>query len=219
MSHFVEFPFVLSNGDGQAGQSVQPVILYLTITVSANATSHPILPINPTNAIATEVDVLPMKKATKPTMAPDSIETTPFVVTTVPEPLSPPTDHAPIEDSTPVPLVPDVQAAMSPAEDALHGADEATKAINLPSTWEGAVARIRWVMDTVSPAAEVRHSAMSFYLILDRADFRSQLHPYAKMACGVLLAIPKVHGFALLSTGNADAMLIWMLDTSRTISK
>ena len=164
MSHFVEFPFVLSNGDGQAGQSVQPVILYLTITVSANATSHPILPINPTNAIATEVDVLPMKKATKPTMAPDSIETTPFVVTTVPEPLSPPTDHAPIEDSTPVPLVPDVRAAMSPAEDALHGADEATKAINLPSTWEGAVARIRWVMDTVSPAAEVRHSAMSLYL-------------------------------------------------------
>ncbi len=38
-------------------------------------------------------------------------------------------------------------------------------------------------------------------------------------ACGLLLAIPKVHLFALLSRGNADAMLFWMLDTLRTVSK
>src|SRR6266702_47895 len=197
MSRFVDVAFVLSNGDGQAGRSVQPVILYLTITVSANATSHPILPINPTNAVATEVDVSPMEQATKPTMAQDSIETTPSVVAAAPEPLSPPTDHVPIETSTPIPPVPDVRAAMSPAENALHDADEATKAIDLPSTWEGAVARIKWVMDTVSPVAGVRHSTMPFYLMLDRADFRSQLHPYARMAYGLLLAIPKVHRFAL----------------------
>ncbi len=205
MSRFVDLHFVLSNGGGQAGQSVQPVVLYLTITVSANATSHPILPINATNDIATEVDVLPMEQATKPTTAQDSIETTPFVVATVPEPLSPPMDYVPID---PIPPVPDVRVAVSPAENALRDAGEATKAINLPSAWEGAVARIKWVMDTVSPAAEVCHNAMSFYLVLDRADFRSQLHPYAKMACGLLLAIPKVHRFALLSKGNADAMLI-----------
>src|SRR6266702_1448280 len=213
MSRFVDVAFVLSNGNGQAGRSVQPVILYLTITVSANATSHPILPINPNNTIATEVDVLPMEQAAKPTMAQDSIETSPSVVATVPEPLSPPTDPVPIETNTPIPPVPNVRVAMSPVENALHDADEATKAIDLPSTWEGAVARIKWVMDTVSPVAEVRHSAKSFCLMLDRADFRSQLHPYAKMACGLLLAIPKVHRFALLSKGNGDAdvMLIWML--------
>ncbi|SRR6266702_739717 len=218
MSRFLEVSFVLSNGDGQAGQSVQPVILYLTIAVSASATSHPISPINPTNAIATQVNASSMEQATKPTMAQGSIETAPFVVATAPDPLSPPTDHVPIETSTPLPL-PDVLAAVPPAGNALHDADEATKAINLSSTWDGAVAKIKWVMDTVSPAAEVRHSAMSFYLVLDRADFRSQLHPYAKMACGLLLAIPKVHRFGLLSRGNAGAMLIWMLDASRTVSK
>ncbi len=195
MSRFVEVSFVLSNGDGQAGQSVQPVILYLTIAVSPSATSHPISPINPTNAIATEINASPMEQATKSTMAQDSIETAPLVVATIPDPLSPSTDHVPIETSIPIP-VPDVRAAVSPAENALHDADEATKAINLSSTWEGTVARIKWVMDTVSPAAEVRHSAMSFYLMLGRADFRSQLHPYAKMACGLLLAIPKVDRFA-----------------------
>ena len=37
--------------------------------------------------------------------------------------------------------------------------------INLSNTWEGALERIKWVMDTVSPVAEVR--AMSFLPILD----------------------------------------------------
>ncbi len=151
-----------------------------------------------------------MEQATKSTMAQDSIGSSPFVVATAPEPLSPPTDHVPIETSTPISPVPDVRVAISPAENALHDADEATKAIDLSSTWEGAVARIRWVMDTVSPVAEVRHSAMSFCLMPDRANFRSQLHPFTKMACGLLLAIPKVHRFVLLSKGNADVMLIWM---------
>src|SRR6266702_277346 len=169
MSRFVDVPFTLRNGDGQAGQSVQAVILYLKITVSANATSPPILSNNPTNPIATEVDVPPKEQATKPTMAQNPIESTPFVVATAPEPLSPPTDHVPIETSPPIPPVPDVREAVSPAENALHDAEEATKAISLPSTWEGAVARIQWVMDTVSPVAEVRHSAMSLYLMLDRA--------------------------------------------------
>ncbi len=36
---------------------------------------------------------------------------------------------------------------------------------------------------------------MSFEPILDRAEFRPQLHPYAKMAYGLLFAIPKVIRF------------------------
>ena len=171
MSWLVDAPFVLTSGDGQAGESAQPVTLYLTITVSANATCHPILPINTANAVSTEVDVSPMEQATEAIIAhpQDSIETTPFVVAvaTTPEPLSPPTDHVPIETRTPIPPVPDGHAAMSPAKGALQGADEATKAINLTSTWESAVERIKWVIDTVSPVAGVRLSPISLYLLLD----------------------------------------------------
>jgi hypothetical protein len=188
MSRFVEVPFVLSNSHGQAGQPVQPVTLYLTIAVSANATSHPIPPINTntTNVMATEV-ASPMKQATRPTIAQDSIETAPSVVVTAPEYLSPPTDYVqvPIETGAAIP-------AMSPAENALRDADEATKAINLTSTWEGAIARIKWVMDTLSPVAGVRRRAMFLYLMFDRADFCSQLNPYAQMAFSLLSAIPQV---------------------------
>jgi hypothetical protein len=39
---------------------------------------------------------------------------------------------------------------------ALKGADQAVKRMDLSNTWEGAVGRIKWVMDTLSPIAEVR---------------------------------------------------------------
>ncbi|KAF8259872.1 hypothetical protein EI94DRAFT_1706734 [Lactarius quietus] len=152
-------PFVLSSNGGQVGESVQPVTLYLTITVSWNATSRPILP---TSATATEVDASPMEQATVHTIADDL-------------------------------------ATMSPAKHALHVADKVTQAISLASTWEGAVERIKWVMDTVSPVAG--------------------LNPYAQMAFDLVLAIPKVHRFLSPLGGNADAVLICSLDTPRTVSK
>jgi len=62
-------------------------------------------------------------------------------------------------------------AGMSSAEDALQIADDAMTALNLSDTWEGALERIKWVMDAVGPVAE--------------------LSPYAKMAHGLLFAIPK----------------------------
>ena len=103
MFYFIDVPFVLNSDGGQAGELAQLVTLYLSINVSPNATSHPILPIDATNAIA-----------------------------------------------------------VSPSENALRDADEAIKAIDLTITWEGAVARIQWLMDALSPVAGVRHSAMSF---------------------------------------------------------
>ena len=114
------------------------------------------------------MDVPPMEQATEPiiTRAQDSIETTPFVVGATPEIFSPPMDDALVVTSSPIPPVPDIKA-MSPAEKALRDADEATKAINLTSTWESTVERIKWVIDTVSPVAGVRHSTMSSYLLLD----------------------------------------------------
>ncbi|KAH9055461.1 hypothetical protein EDB87DRAFT_1316370 [Lactarius vividus] len=60
---------------------------------------------------------------------------------------------------------------VSPAENALNDADEAMRTINLSNRLDGILERIKWVMDTVSSVAE--------------------LHPYAKMAYGLLFAIPK----------------------------
>ncbi len=39
---------------------------------------------------------------------------------------------------------------------ALRRADEVMKPIDRENTWKGAVSRIKWVMDTVRPIAEVR---------------------------------------------------------------
>ena len=87
---------------------------------------------------------------------------------TAPEPLLPPPEHLPIQTDTPMPHG---RAEMSPAEDplvTLHRADEAMRwidPIDRSNTWARAVGRIKWVMDTLSPIAEVR--VMSFLLILD----------------------------------------------------
>ena len=39
---------------------------------------------------------------------------------------------------------------------AIDQADQAIKLIDRSNTWQGAVGRIKWVMDTLSPIAEVR---------------------------------------------------------------
>ena len=46
---------------------------------------------------------------------------------------------------------------------ALHQADQAMKQIDRSNTWQGAVGRIKWVMDTLSPIAEVRILVPSRY--------------------------------------------------------
>jgi len=57
--------------------------------------------------------------------------------------------------STPTPPATDRRAGMSPAEK-LYDADEAMTTINLSNIREGVLGRIKWVMDAVSPVAEVR---------------------------------------------------------------
>ncbi len=196
VSH-VDVPFVLSNGD-EAGQSMQPITLYLTITVSASMTS-PILPNTPPK-ILIEGDDSPAEDATKPSLSPDSEGP---IQSTASEPLLPLPDHFSVEIGVPTSHS---QAEVSPTEDpliALRRADEAMRPIDRSNTWEMAVGRIMWVTDTLGPIAEVR--VMSFCLSF--TDLHSQLHPYAKMACGLLLAIPKVHPFASLSEQNTYAIL------------
>ncbi|KAH9074718.1 hypothetical protein EDB83DRAFT_2515581 [Lactarius deliciosus] len=136
-----EFPFVLTNSDRMADQSIEPVMLYLTVIVSPNSTSSPAFA---ANLRPTEVGDLPSGEATRlPSEAQVSTNTTRSTVTTGSE----------------------------TAENALQDADEAITTINLSNTLEGALERIKWVMDAVSSVAE--------------------LHPYAKMAYGLLFAIPK----------------------------
>ncbi len=78
---------------------------------------------------------------------------------------------------------------------AFHRAYEAMKRvvpIDRPNTWERAVGRIKWVMDTLSPIAEVRVIPFD---VLGWANLHTQLFPFAKMAHSLLLAIPKARIF------------------------
>ena len=132
---------------------MQPVTLYLTITVSANMAS-PILSNNPPKIPIERYDS-PAEEATKASMTPDSGGP---VQSTAPEPLLSPPCHLPVETSTP-----HGQAEVSPNEVpliTLRRADEAMRLIDRLNTWESAVGRIKWVMDTLGPIAEVR--VMSF---------------------------------------------------------
>ncbi|KAH9065325.1 hypothetical protein EDB87DRAFT_1053213 [Lactarius vividus] len=139
-------PFVLSHGNDQPGQPTEPVTLYLSIAVSANRTSPTDFP-----KIPTEGDV----------------------------PLAPPlllSDHLLVQSSAPMPQDLADTSLVERARVDLDRADELNESINRSNAWEGAVRKIKWVMDTLSPVAE--------------------LHPIAQMAYRVLSVIPEVHLFA-----------------------
>ncbi len=126
---------------------MQPVTLHLTITVSSNIASP-----NPSE-IPTKGDDSAAEKSIKSSIVPDSGEP---IQSTATEPLLPSSDLLPVETGTPMP---DGETETSPTEKALiavRRADEAKKPIDRANTWKGAVSRIKWVMDTVSPIAEVR---------------------------------------------------------------
>jgi len=130
---------------------MQPVTLYITITVSSNMAS-PIFPNNPPE-IPTKGDDSSAEESTRPSIVPDSGGP---IQSTATEPHLPSSDPLPVETSTPMP---DGQAETSPIKKALialRRADEAKKPIDRKNTWKRAVSRIKWVMDTVSPIAEVR---------------------------------------------------------------
>ncbi len=138
---------------------IEPVTLYLTVIVSPNTTSYPVLPIA-TDLRLTKVNESPPREATKPPTDQDSTNASRSTVATGSETLSPPTDRLPSEMGNLVPPAADGRAGTSPAENALHDADEAMTTINLSNTREGVLERIKWVMDTVSPVAEVRYNAL-----------------------------------------------------------
>ena len=88
--------------------------------------------------------------------------------------------------------------------------------IDLRITWERAVGRIKWVMDTLDPIAEVR----SFLMSLATSELiPTQLSPFAKMAHGLLLAIPKACLFLSFSEPDAHSIFVWMVDAPGTVSR
>ena len=116
---------------------------------------HSIIPNNPPGAPTKGYDS-PAEGSTKPSIVVDS--------------------GGPIQSTTPLPssdplsveLMPEGQAEMSLSEKALialRRAGEAKKPIERKNTWKGAVSKIKCVMDTVSPIAEVR--AISILPLLD----------------------------------------------------
>ncbi len=153
----VDVPFILSNDNGEAGPSIQPVTLYLTITVSANM-AFPISPNNPPK-IPTEGNDSPAEEATEPSIAPG---TEAPVQSTIPESILPLPDHLAVETDA---FMPRVQAETSPIENAqidLRRADEAMKSINRLNIKERVLGNVKGVMDTLGPITEVR--VVSFYL-------------------------------------------------------
>ncbi len=123
----------------------------------------PIFPNNPPEMSTKGDDSdTPAEETTKPSMAPDSRGP---IQSSAPEPLLPSPDPLSVEAGT---LMAHGQAETSPTEKALialRRADEAKKPIDRANTWKGAISRIKWVMDIVSPIAEVR--AISILPLLD----------------------------------------------------
>ncbi len=181
----------------------QPVTLYITVTALANTTApnlHKSLP-----NIPTEGDRSPANETTIPGR----------VQFTAVEPPSSPPHHRSIENDTPMQQS---REEMSPTEDPLlarRHADEAMKTIDQSKTWERAVKRISWVMDKLSPIAEVR--TMPLLLSVTKL-ISTQLFPHAKMAHSLLSVIPKVRRFGSFSKQGAHAMFVWMIDTPATVS-
>ncbi len=201
----VDIPCTLNNDAGGAVRSTQrqPVTLYITVTALAN-TTVPDLPKSIPNTLM-EGDHSPAGETTIPG---------PIQFTAVEPPSSPP-HHPSIENDTPMQRG---REEMSPTEDPLlarRHADEAMKTIDQSKTWESAVKRISWVMDKLSPIAEVR--TMPLLLSLTKL-ISTQLFPHAKMAHSLLSVIPKVRPFASYSKQGVHAMFVWMIDTPATVS-
>jgi hypothetical protein len=122
----------------------QPVTLYITVNITPpNLYNSP-------PSMPTEDDGSPTEQATTPG----------HIQFPTPEHLLPLSHHQPVETGN---TMPQSWEEMSPTGTknpcfALHQADEAVNRIvpiGRSNTWERAIERIKWVMDTLGPIAEV----------------------------------------------------------------
>ena len=139
-----DIPCVLENDGGEAVGSMQPVILYMTVNI---------IPLNlykSLPSIPTEENGSPAEEATIPGR----------IQFFAPDHLLPQSHRQPVQTGN---TTSQNLEEMSPTTTknpyfALRQADQAIKhivPIDVSNSWERAVGRIKWVMDTLSPIAEV----------------------------------------------------------------
>jgi hypothetical protein len=140
-----DIPCVLENDVEEAARSTQPVTLYITVDITPpNLCNGP-------PSIPTEDGDSPAEGATIPG----------HIQFPAPEHLLPLSHHQPVETGN---TVPQGREEVSPTSiknprPALDRADEVMEhvvPIDQSNTWERAVGRIKWVMDTLGPIAGVR---------------------------------------------------------------
>ena len=141
VSHAV-VPCVLENNVGETAQSTQPVTLYISINITP-----PNLHNNPSR-IPTEDELSPTEETTIPGR----------IQFPAPKHLSPLSHHQSAEagDSKPQSCDEASPVGTKDLRSALNLADQAMKGMDRSNTWQGAVGRIKWLMDTLGPIAEVR---------------------------------------------------------------
>jgi hypothetical protein len=140
-----DLPCVLENDAGGAARWTQPITLHITVNIT------PPNLFNSPPSIPTKDDDSPAEEATIPRR----------IQFPAPEHISPLSHHQPIETGN---TMSQSREGMSPTSTknprfALRRVDESMKRIvpiDRSNTWERAVGRIKWVMDTLSPIAEVR---------------------------------------------------------------
>jgi hypothetical protein len=138
---YADISCVLENDLGEAARTMQPIILYITVNISPpNLYNSP-------PSIPTEDD-------DSPATMPERIQFP------VPDHLLPLSHHRPIETGDTIPRSrEEMSSSTKSPRFALHWADKVMKRIvptDRSDTWETAVGRIKWVMDTLGPIAEVR---------------------------------------------------------------
>ena len=136
----VDIACVLGNGVGGTARLTHPVTLYITVNIRPPSLD------NTPPSIPTHDDS-PAEEATLPGRVQ-------FPAPEHPLPLS---HHQPVETGN---AMPQSREELSPRTKnpgfALHRADKFMKQIDRSNSWERAVRRIKWVMDTLGPIAEVR---------------------------------------------------------------
>ena len=139
-----DISYILENDGEEAGRSTQPVTLYITVDITP-PNLYKSLP-----NIPTEDDDSLDEEATTPER----------IQFPAPEHLFPPSHHQRVVTEN---TMPQSQEEVSPSpknlRSALDSADEALKRIvpiDRSNNWERAVERVKWVMDTLGPIAEVR---------------------------------------------------------------
>jgi hypothetical protein len=141
----LEIPCSIKTDVGEAARSIEPVTLYITVDITPPNlyNSSPSIPTKDDDSFAEEATI------------PERIQFP------TPEHYLPMSHHQPVETGN---TMPQSWEEVSPTSTmnphfALYRADEAMMQIiptDRSNMWKRAVGRIKWVMDTLSPIAEVR---------------------------------------------------------------